>query len=188
MNPPGRSCVVGHRSIACPSPCGQCMRGEFRRVPTPSRRGQPIAPNFRRWRPRGVTGSFPQHCEQRQQQHPSPLAAFPPMSPLAGATGPEVEGRPYGTQIRWLAETYPDMLAVSVVAEDGSITRLDWRTLDQRSNQVARAFAAEGVGLGDRVGLELPNSVEIVEAVLACWKIGASPVPVRWDLPDWERA
>ncbi|MGB7051292.1 MAG: AMP-binding protein [Acidimicrobiales bacterium] len=110
------------------------------------------------------------------------------MSPLAGATGPEVEGRPYGTQIRWLAETYPDMVAVSVVAEDGSTTHLDWRTLDRRSNQVARAFLAEGVGLGGRVGLELPNSVEIVEAVLACWKIGASPVPVRWDLPDWERA
>ncbi len=110
------------------------------------------------------------------------------MSPLAEATGPEVEGRPHGSQIRWLAETYPDMVVVSVVAEDGSITRLDWRTLDRRSNQVARAFADEGVVVGDRVGLELPNSVEIVEAVLACWKIGASPVPVRWDLPDWERA
>jgi bile acid-coenzyme A ligase len=109
------------------------------------------------------------------------------MSPLAEAMGPEVEGRPYGTQIRWLAETYPDMPAVTVVAEDGTPTRLDWRTLDRRSNQVARAFADQGVGVGDRVGLELPNSVEMVEAVLACWKIGASPVPVRWDLPDWER-
>ena len=23
--------------------------------------------------------------------------------------------------------------------------------------------------------------------VLAAWKVGAIPVPVRWDLPDWER-
>ena len=23
--------------------------------------------------------------------------------------------------------------------------------------------------------------------VLAAWKLGAVPVPVRWDLPDWER-
>ena len=25
-------------------------------------------------------------------------------------------------------------------------------------------------------------------AVLGCWKIGAVPVPMRWDLPDWERS
>jgi len=110
------------------------------------------------------------------------------VSPLAEATGPEVEGRPYSAQIRWLAETYPDMQAVTVVAEDGTPTRLDWRKLESRSNQVARTFAEEGVGYGDRVGLELPNSVEMVESVLACWKIGASPVPMRWDLPEWERA
>ena len=110
------------------------------------------------------------------------------MSPMAEVMRPEVEGRPYGTQIRVLAETYPDTVAVTVVDEAGGPTRLDWRTLDRRSNQVGRAFAGEGVGVGDRVGLELPNSVEMVEAVLACWKIGASPVPVRWDLPDWERA
>lgn len=101
--------------------------------------------------------------------------------------GPEVEGRPYSGQSRRLAEAYPDLVAVTVVAEDGTATRLDWRTLDGRANQVARSFAEEGVGVGDRVGLELPNSEEMVEAVLACWKIGASPVPVRWDLPEWER-
>jgi bile acid-coenzyme A ligase len=64
---------------------------------------------------------------------------------------------------------------------------LTWRHLDERSNQVARAIAARGVGAGDRVGLELPNSVGMVEAVLGAWKVGAAPVPVRWDLPDWER-
>ncbi|MBV8461952.1 MAG: AMP-binding protein [Acidimicrobiales bacterium] len=110
------------------------------------------------------------------------------MSPFADAVAPDSEGRSYGAQIRWLAEHHPDMDAVTVVAEDGSTARLDWRTLDRRSSQVARAFAAEGVSVGDRVGLELPNSVEMVEAVLASWKLGASPVPVRWDLPEWERA
>ena len=25
-------------------------------------------------------------------------------------------------------------------------------------------------------------------AALGCWKIGAVPVPMRWDLPDWERS
>jgi hypothetical protein len=30
------------------------------------------------------------------------------------------------------------------------------------------------------------GGVEFVLNVLACWKLGAVPIPVRWDLPDWE--
>jgi bile acid-coenzyme A ligase len=43
------------------------------------------------------------------------------------------------------------------------------------------------VGAGDRVALRLGNTAELVTAVWAAWKLGAVPVPVRWDLPDWER-
>ena len=81
----------------------------------------------------------------------------------------------------------PDVVAVTMVDEQGSRHALTWSQLDRRSNQVARAMLSRGVGLGDRVGLELPNSMAMVEAVLATWKVGASPVPVRWDLPEWER-
>jgi bile acid-coenzyme A ligase len=98
-----------------------------------------------------------------------------------------VEGTPFVDRIRTLADERPDMVAVTLVDEQGSMTELTWRHLDERSNQVARAIAARGVGAGDRVGLELPNSVGMVEAVLGAWKVGAAPVPVRWDLPDWER-
>jgi bile acid-coenzyme A ligase len=102
-------------------------------------------------------------------------------------TGPALDGTPFIDRIRTLAHEHPDMVAVTLVDEQGSVTELSWRHLDERSNQVGRAIAARGVGVGDRVGLELPNSVGMVEAVLAAWKIGAAPVPVRWDLPDWER-
>ena len=64
---------------------------------------------------------------------------------------------------------------------------LTFGELDRRSSQLAAALAARGVGLGDRVALGLRNSPEFVFAVLAAWKLGAVPVPVRWDLPDWER-
>ena len=37
------------------------------------------------------------------------------------------------------------------------------------------------------VALSVPNSVELVAAALATWKIGAVPIPMRWDLPDWEQ-
>jgi bile acid-coenzyme A ligase len=37
------------------------------------------------------------------------------------------------------------------------------------------------------VALSVPNSVELIAAALATWKIGAVPIPMRWDLPDWEQ-
>ncbi|MFD0851723.1 AMP-binding protein, partial [Actinomadura adrarensis] len=32
----------------------------------------------------------------------------------------------------------------------------------------------------------LRNSPQFVLSVFAAWKLGAVPVPVRWDVPDWE--
>lgn len=97
------------------------------------------------------------------------------------------EGIPFGRRIRELADEAPDLWGVIVVARDGSERVLTRRQLDLRSNQLARAFLAEGVGVGDRVAVELQNSPELVLSVLAAWKVGAAPVPMRWDLPDWER-
>jgi bile acid-coenzyme A ligase len=37
------------------------------------------------------------------------------------------------------------------------------------------------------VVIELPNSVEHVVSSFATWKVGACVLPLRWDLPDWER-
>src|SRR5260221_166613 len=51
----------------------------------------------------------------------------------------------------------------------------------------ARALQDCGAGEGTRVAVALRNSPEFVTTVLAAWKLGAVPVPVRWDLPDWER-
>jgi len=61
-----------------------------------------------------------------------------------------------------------------------------WPALDRRASQVAAALAARGLGHGDRLAVALRNSPEFIFSVLAAWKLGAVPVPVRWDLPDWE--
>ena len=60
--------------------------------------------------------------------------------------------------------------------------------LDGRANQWGRALAATGAKIGSLVALAIPNSEQLVLAALGCWKIGAVPVPMRWDLPDWERS
>jgi bile acid-coenzyme A ligase len=42
------------------------------------------------------------------------------------------------------------------------------------------------VTCGDRVALGMRNSPQLVLATLAAWKLGATPVTVRWDVPGWE--
>src|SRR5579871_6994415 len=73
------------------------------------------------------------------------------------------------------------------VAVDGTERPFTTAQLEARANQMGRALAARGVGVGDRVGLELRNSPELVSALFGAWKVGAAPVPIRWDLPEWER-
>jgi bile acid-coenzyme A ligase len=92
----------------------------------------------------------------------------------------------YGRRLRHLAETKPDELALLFAAEDGSEREISWRELDQRSTQVARALAEEGLGLGDRLAIGLRNSPEHLFAAFGGWKLGSVVVPVRWDLPEWE--
>jgi bile acid-coenzyme A ligase len=72
------------------------------------------------------------------------------------------------------------------VAADGSDTAYTWAQLDQRSSQVAGVLAERGLGFGDRLGIGLRNSPQLALAVLGAWKLGAVPVPMRWDLPEWE--
>ena len=63
--------------------------------------------------------------------------------------------------------------------------RLTFEQLNERCNQLAHQFIADGVEKGDRVALLLMNSGEFVESYFACAKIGAVAVPLNWRLvPD----
>lgn len=50
----------------------------------------------------------------------------------------------------------------------------------------AAAFAARGVGQGDIVAVMLPNRVELVVALFAAWRLGASVTPINPALTDDE--
>src|SRR5215470_7867169 len=58
--------------------------------------------------------------------------------------------------------------AVAVV--DGTGARLTYADLDDQSSRLAAAFAARGIGIGDVVGLQVPNRHEGVVAALAIEK------------------
>ncbi len=102
-------------------------------------------------------------------------------------TGPDEEGIPFGTKLGQLAADDPDGVGLILIHRDTADERVTWRELDLQSNRWCRALQLRGAQVGDRIALAVQNSVDLVTAILGAWKAGASPVPVRWDLPDWER-
>jgi phosphoribosylanthranilate isomerase len=70
-----------------------------------------------------------------------------------------------------------------VTCGDESISRVE---LERRSNRLARAYAELGVTEGRYVTVALANSVEFFVACAAIWKLGATPQPVSYRLPDRE--
>jgi bile acid-coenzyme A ligase len=93
----------------------------------------------------------------------------------------------YGRRLTSLAETSGDSLAVTFAAEDGTESEITWRELESRANRAARLLESRGVSEGDVVVVGLRNSPEHLYATFGAWKLGASVLPLRWDLPAWER-
>jgi bile acid-coenzyme A ligase len=89
-------------------------------------------------------------------------------------------------RIATLARDEADVVACVHIAEDGAERALRWAELDRWSTQLAGELADRGLGHGGRLAIGLRNSPELVCAALAAWKLGATPIPVRWDLPAWE--
>ena len=58
--------------------------------------------------------------------------------------------------------------------------KLTYAELDARTNQLASAWKAKGIGPGDHVGLLLYNSTEFVEAMIAAVKLRAVPVNLNY--------
>jgi acyl-CoA synthetase (AMP-forming)/AMP-acid ligase II len=66
--------------------------------------------------------------------------------------------------------------------------RISYRELDQRSNQVAQALLAAGVGAQDHVAFLDMNGPEYFEVLFGCAKINAITVGVNWRLAPVEIA
>ncbi len=88
----------------------------------------------------------------------------------------------YSEAFRRLVQEKPD--AIAVVCDAASATRAE---LESAANRRARSWQAQGVSVGDRVAIALPNGVPFIECVLAVWKLGAVPVPLSSRLPEKEQ-
>jgi bile acid-coenzyme A ligase len=87
----------------------------------------------------------------------------------------------YARRLSDHAHAAPDRPAVTDTQR--SVTRAE---VEQLATATARALEGRGVGAGDVVTIALPNSVEFIATVIACWKLGATPQPVSSRLPKRE--
>ncbi|UGQ11942.1 AMP-binding protein [Yinghuangia sp. ASG 101] len=92
----------------------------------------------------------------------------------------------YSRRVARLAEERPTDIALTFGLIDGDDVSFTWAETHGRACRLAAAFAARGLRHAGRLSLSLRNTPEFVFSALAAYKLGAVPVPVRWDLPEWE--
>jgi bile acid-coenzyme A ligase len=93
----------------------------------------------------------------------------------------------FGCQLARMAADRRGQSAIVHVGSNGQERDVTWLELDRRSNQVARLLQRRGVGQGAIVVVALRNSPEHFFTDFAAWRLGATVLPLRWDLPSWER-
>lgn len=94
-----------------------------------------------------------------------------------------------GRRLTQHAAAHPDKVAVTLGRMDGSLEQLTYAQLEARSNQLARHLQdRHGVDQDSFVVIGLPNSLEHLVAIQACWKLGACPAPLATNMPPAERA
>ena len=69
-------------------------------------------------------------------------------------------------------------LALIYEAPDGKVERFSYDELKRLSNRCANALVEMGIGLGDRVGVLLPQRPETAIAHIAIYKLGAVALPL----------
>jgi bile acid-coenzyme A ligase len=90
---------------------------------------------------------------------------------------------PLGVLTGRLAQAAPSRPALSCAGQ--SVSRGE---LEARTNRLARAYRDLGVTRDSFVTIGLPNGIEFFEAMVAAWKLGATPQPISSRLPAAERS
>jgi acetyl-CoA synthetase len=67
-----------------------------------------------------------------------------------------------------------DKVAIIFEADDGQVTRITYRELLKETCKLANALKHHGVNKGDRVLIYMPMSIQVVVAMQACARIGAT--------------
>src|SRR5207245_4783539 len=71
-------------------------------------------------------------------------------------------------------KTQGDKTAIIFEADDGRVTKISYRDLHRQVCKMANALRSLGIKLGDRVLIYMPMSIQVVVAMQACARIGAT--------------
>ncbi len=71
-------------------------------------------------------------------------------------------------------KTQPDKVAIIFEADDGKVSKITYKALYHEVCRMANALKAHGVKQGDRVLIYMPMSIQVVVAMQACARIGAT--------------
>ncbi len=70
--------------------------------------------------------------------------------------------------------TQPDKVAIIFEADDGKVTKITYKELYHDVCRLANALKGKGIKTGDRVLIYMPMSIQVVVAMQACARIGAT--------------
>ena len=90
-----------------------------------------------------------------------------------------LHGLTFADVLREQRRTRPEQLAV-IDGDFGRDVRLSYPEFDDRTNRLANALAAAGVGHGDRILWLGQNSFRVLETLAAAAKLGAMFCPANW--------
>ncbi|MSQ63642.1 MAG: acetate--CoA ligase [Betaproteobacteria bacterium] len=71
-------------------------------------------------------------------------------------------------------KTQPDKTAIIFEADDGKVTRISYKALYHEVCKLANALKHHGIKTGDRILIYMPMSIQVVVAMQACARIGAT--------------
>ncbi|MGD9952766.1 MAG: acetate--CoA ligase [Burkholderiales bacterium] len=71
-------------------------------------------------------------------------------------------------------KTQPDKTAIIFEADDGKVTRITYKALYHEVCKFSNALKSMGIQTGDRVIIYMPMSIQVVVAMQACARIGAT--------------
>jgi bile acid-coenzyme A ligase len=101
--------------------------------------------------------------------------------------GSEHANPTFGSRLAEIAEQDPSGIAIIFAAINRQEHFINWRELNERSNQVARLLEFRGVHAGSVAVVGLWNCAEHIIFTVAAWKLGARVLPLRAILPARER-
>lgn len=78
---------------------------------------------------------------------------------------------------RWAAAE-PDRPAIFEVSPEGAVKTASYGAIRDASNRLANGLTRRGIGRGDRIAILLPQAIEVAQAHVAAYKLGAITLPL----------